>query len=133
MFRKLALTSVVAAAIATLPVATPTASADVKTRNLLAGAAAIAIIGAIAADKERKRHSHTTRRHVPEPVVVQPRKKHRKHVKHRHGRTKGYHAHSGGKRIYQKPRQCLRQKWTERGWVQFYGKNCLRKFGYHRH
>jgi hypothetical protein len=29
-----------------------------------------------------------------------------------------------------KPRKCLRQKWTEHGWVKFYSKRCLRNYGY---
>ncbi len=31
-----------------------------------------------------------------------------------------------------KPRTCLRQKWTSRGWVKFYARRCMLNHGWHK-
>jgi hypothetical protein len=32
-----------------------------------------------------------------------------------------------------KPRRCLRQRWTNHGWKKFYAKRCMQDFGWHKH
>ncbi|MFQ5438164.1 MAG: hypothetical protein ACE5DK_04945 [Paracoccaceae bacterium] len=31
-----------------------------------------------------------------------------------------------------KPRVCLRKRWTNHGWVAFYGRKCMNRHGWHR-
>ncbi|MEM7441122.1 MAG: hypothetical protein AAF393_16115 [Pseudomonadota bacterium] len=128
LFRKLALTGLVAASIATAPVATPEAKAA-GPEDIFAGALILGTIGAlIANDREKKRARQNTPVYVD--PVTQPRTHrhgHRTHThvySHQHDHTKKRHA----KRNL--PRTCLRQRWTNDGWVKFYSKKCLRRHGY---
>ena len=146
MFRKFALNGLVAAAIATAPIAVPSASARDNFENFLLGLTAIGIVGAVVHEKNKKDRQRRVRQQPvqdPHPVT--------RYEQHRHGDVVHKHPHGdrhhrGGHNVHHKhkkhvrkhkkrhhqrlPNECLRQRWTENGWVQFYGKRCLKRYGY---
>ncbi len=96
----------VSGAIALSAVATPASASNDGDRlaQFLFGAAAIgAIAHVIHKDKKKRRHQEAARRH-----------------------------HYESKPVYQKhkPRECLRQKWTNHGWKKYYSHKCLKQHGY---
>ena len=134
MLRKYTLTGLLALSIAAAPVTAPTAMAKDNLDRLLIGLAAVGIVGAIVHEKNKKKDHKR---------VVHAAPKHRVHNEHhRHGSVVHRHKHSrshhkgkhvdarGHKHISAKPRKCLRQRWTDHGWVKFYSKKCLRNHGY---
>lgn len=155
MLRKYALNGLVTLSIAAAPVAAPTAMAKDNVDKILLGLVAIGIVGAIAHEANDKKKQRRVERHTPvfDPHTedFRPKKK-RHHVKgdrHSHGNIVHRHKHGGyhnhdrlrgrdgvgvkRKHVYkkhQKPRHCLRQRWTNQGWVKFYSKRCLHKHGY---
>lgn len=155
MLRKYALNSLVALSIAAAPVAAPTAMAKDNVDRLLMGIVAIGIAGAIANEvKDNKKHQRVERHSPVYDTHTEDfrKKKKRRHVhndRHRHGNIVHRHANHGehfhkrkrgrdyegrpNKRVHRehhKPRNCLRQRWTNQGWVKFYSKRCLRQHGY---
>ena len=143
MLSKYTLTGLIALSIAAAPIATPTAMAKDSMDKFLIGIVALGIAGAIANDvkhNKRKQVAHQTPTRKVHKERTHTRRTHNE--RHRHdGRA---HRHSHGDRhhygdhnqvrkshhVNRKPRQCLRQRWTDQGWVKFYSKKCLRK---HRH
>lgn len=62
-----------------------------------------------------------------QPVTVTTNNGHyKKKAKRKH--HKKHHAHKKNK-----PRECLRQRWTNHGWKTFYGKRCMINHGWTRH
>lgn len=141
MFRKLALNGLVAAAIAATPIAAPQARAA-DPHDIIGGALALGVIGAIIVNENRKREERqrTTTYRYPQPKVEHQHD-------HRHNGYTHKHVHRGDhsrlnsyrpdrkppQRVGKKaryPRECLRQKWTQKGWTPFYSASCLRKHGY---
>lgn len=152
MLRKYTLTGLVALSIAAAPVAAPTAMAKDNIDKLLMGLVAVGVVGAIA-HEANKNKTQRVQRHTPvfDPHTedFRPKKRSADRERHRHGDVvhrhvhRGYHDHArprsrddvGVKRkhvhqTYKKPRTCLRQRWTNQGWVKFYSKQCLRQHGY---
>lgn len=155
MLRKYTLTGLIALSIAAAPVAAPTAMAKDNVDRLLMGLVAIGIAGAIANEVNDKKKQRRVERHSP---VYDPhkdefrKKKKRRHVhndRHRHGDVVHRHTNHGDHfhkrkrgrdyegrhdthvyKKHQKPRTCLRQRWTNQGWVKFYSKKCLHRHGY---
>jgi hypothetical protein len=129
MFRKFALTGLVAASIAFAPITAPTAQARDNFDNLLIGLVTVGVIGAIVhQNKENRRTVVVQKRQVyHEPRRDDRRDHYRDH--RRDDRRDHRHDHRDYKRdrnyVEVKPRECLRQKWTSRGWVQFYSERCL--------
>lgn len=135
MLRTYTLTGLLALSIAAAPVTAPTAMAKDNFDRLLIGLAAVGIVGAIVHEKnkkkEQKRVVHTTPKH-------RVHNEHHRHgsVVHRHKHGRGHHkgkhvdVRGGHKHVDAKPRTCLRQRWTNQGWVKFYSKKCLRNHGY---
>ena len=140
MLRKYALTGLIALSISAAPIATPTAMAKDGMDKLLIGIVALGIAGAIANDvkhnkrkqvahqipprKVNKKRTHTRRAH-------NERHRHDGHAhRHSHGNRHHYGDHNQARsshHVDRKPRQCLRQRWKDHGWVKFYSKKCLRK------
>ena len=128
MFRKTALTGLVAAAIATMPLtAAPARAAD--PHDIIGGAIALGLIGAIIANESNRNDTYSSQRHRTQ----------KKHVTvHRHGNVthrhvqRGHHYHGKRhiKRYTPKPKDCLRQRWTTKGWQKYYSSQCLAKHGY---
>lgn len=139
MFRQLALTALVATAIAAAPIATPQARAA-DPHDIIGGAVVLGVIGAIIANENRKRHERqrTTTYRYPQPQPeVERYHQHRgythKHVyhgdhSHRYVKKKRVRREVRNQAYY--PRQCLRQKWTRGGWVTYYSRKCLTRNGY---
>jgi len=121
MFRTLTITGITAIALAAAPMMVPQASARSDLDRFLIGATAIAIIGAIASDHNKKKRQAITHTYVEPP---------RHTYEHKHKRK---HAH---KKEYKKvvttrttkPKRCLRQKWRNNGWVTYYGRQCMSKY-----
>ena len=152
MLRKNLLTGLVALSIAAAPVAAPTATAKDNIDKLLIGLVAVGIAGAIVNEVKHNKKKQKVERHTPvyDPHTedFHPKKRHVQGDRHRHGNTvhrhkhHSYHDHNQPrgrdavgvkKHVYkkvQKPRQCLRQRWTNQGWVKFYSKRCLHRHGY---
>jgi hypothetical protein len=110
MLRKFALTSLVAASIAAAPVTAPAALARDKFDNFLIGLTAVGILGAIVHENNQNNSQ----------VIVSPRPQYVPN--HYSG-----HYQPVVQPHYVRPRECLRQKWTPRGWVQYYGQYCMNK------
>lgn len=154
MLRKYTLTGLVALSIAAAPVAAPTAMAKDNIDRLLMGLVAVGVVGAIA-HEANKNKTQRVERHSPvyDGHKKELRKKKKRHHangnRHRHGNVVHSHANNGNhyhkrnqdrdykgrtgthanKKLH-KPRNCLRQRWTNQGWVKFYSKKCLRQHGY---
>jgi hypothetical protein len=109
---------ITASAIATAGLSAPV-KADERFVQFLVGAAVLGAI-ASAANNGNPRVTVRTNQHHYRPHNVNPRP-------HRQQRYR-QHTH-----VQQKPRQCLRQKWTNNGRKTFYAPNCMRQMGWHRH
>ena len=92
--------------------------------NFLLGLTAIGIVGAVVHEKNKRDRQRraVTRTQPVYDTYDQPRHKRYKHKKHVHKHKRRHTARL--------PNVCLRQRWTENGWVQYYGKRCLRRHGY---
>lgn len=113
MFRKFALSGLIAAAIATAPVATtPARAADAH--DIIGGAIALGIIGAIINDINDINDRPPPQRVYRKPVPTYQQQ----YNTHRHGN------------VTQRPKECLRQKRVRGGWEKYYSGACLRKYGY---
>lgn len=114
MITKFALPGLLAAAIALAPVgAAPARAAD--PHDIIGGALALGIIGAIIANEAKKAEAARAPAygyHHPPVRYHQP--------PHRHYRPAPAPL----------PRNCLRKRWTPRGWVTYYSNACLRKQRY---
>ena len=125
MLRKYTITSFLTLSIAAAPLATPAAMAKDNVDRFLIGLATIGIASAIANEVSDNKKQWRVERHSPE---TDPQRAHsHKKKKHHH------HHHAGSKHVHHnhyKPRTCLRQRWTNDGWVKFYSKRCLRQYGY---
>ncbi|MEM6619387.1 MAG: hypothetical protein AAF631_08810 [Pseudomonadota bacterium] len=135
MFRKIALSSVLAAAVAALPLGGGQARAA-DPHDIIGGAIALGVIGAIIAHERDKDRRVTVTRRAPDYHHRDRGTLHRHgNVTHRHVIT-GRHSHGhqkvAPKRQVRKslPRTCLRQRWTRDGWQTFYKSSCLRRLGY---
>lgn len=135
MFRQLALSGLLATAIALSPAVTPQARAA-DPHDILGGAIALGVIGALIVN-ERNRDDRTSAGHVHTPPPRAARARSHSHGRYTHTHVyRGHHDH--GKRHVRKrpaqrsvyPQSCLRQKWTAGGWKRYYSAACLRKHGY---
>ena len=141
MLRLVAITSITAIAVAFSPISAPAAKADGDFDKFLAGAALIAVLGGIALNKQKRKSRDATQVHRQVPAYTPPkhsRQTQRQKIRHEHGQ-RGVHVHHGKKnnhnrilkevtiRDNHRPKKCLRQKWTQDGWVSFYNKKCLRR------
>ena len=143
MLRKYTINGLVALSIAAAPVAAPTAMAKDNVDRLLMGLVAIGIAGAIANEVNDNKEQRRVERHSPvfDRHVHGDRHRHG-NIVHRHAyHGDHYHKRKHGRdykgrnephvyKKYCKPRTCLRQRWTNEGWVKFYSKRCLRQHGY---
>lgn len=127
MFRKFALSGLLAASIAATPIAAPQAQAA-DPHDIIGGALALGLIGALIVNEQNKSKASK------QQVYVDP---HNQARTHRHGnRThthvyRGHHNHDFRRQVKRsKPRECLRKRWTRDGWVRYYSKRCLRSHGY---
>lgn len=141
MLRKLTLSGLLAFSLAAAPIAAPNAMARDNGDKFLLGLLAVGIAGAIAHDINTRDRNTTT---ATKPHAGKSsHKKHHVHAgRHRHGNMFHSHAHGPNhhtgrhnqpthrQHVRKKPNTCLRQKWTDRGWVKFYSKTCLRNHGY---
>ncbi len=124
MLRKYTITSFLTLSIAAAPLATPAAMAKDNVDRFLIGLATIGIVSAIANEVSDNKKQWRVERHSPE---TDPQRA------HSHKKKKHHHHHAGSKHVHHnhyKPRTCLRQRWTNDGWVKFYSKRCLRQYGY---
>ncbi|MFT5000495.1 MAG: hypothetical protein ACI861_001500 [Paracoccaceae bacterium] len=103
----IAITTAGAIALSGLTAAPAQAGSSDELARLLFGAA---IIGIIVNEANNNAH-----------VTVTKNKPHR-------NKKKRHHAHKK-----QKPRQCLRQRWTNHGWKKYFAKRCMAKHGWERH
>ncbi len=139
MIRAFAITGLTAIAIATSPVATTEAHADKAFDNFLAGVATVAIIGGIVHHEKKKQRRRAAASQSQHHYHDQDHHQHnRQRVRHSHNH-RGVHVHHGSQTNHRsvlrtvevtnnrRPKQCLRQRWTNHGWVQYYAKKCLRK------
>ncbi|UYV37125.1 hypothetical protein N4R57_19535 [Rhodobacteraceae bacterium D3-12] len=141
------ITLVVAASIAVSGVtASQVEAGNKRTRNIIAGAAALAIIGAAIADSNsRKNRAHVSTQNL------RPRGHHQGHKNNRHAPKHGHQGRNHKKPIAQAPRhqsprtnvrprplpprvhmgalpnRCLNNVQTRRGPVRLYGANCLNR------
>ena len=137
MFRTLALSGLIAIGIAAAPVATPQARAA-DPHDITGGAIALGILGAIVVNEQNKRKARQQPTyHAPEPERFHQRlgytHKHVYHGKHRHDNHVRKHKRKHKRHANthnNPPRKCLRQRWTNQGWVTYYSNRCLRKHGY---
>ena len=126
MLRKYTITSFIALSIATAPLTTPAAMAKDNVDRFLIGLVTIGIAGAIANEVSDNKKQWRVEPHSP---------KNNSHTKHFHKKKKRHHHrhhHAGSKHVHHhhyKPRTCLRQRWTNHGWIKFYSKRCLRQHG----
>ncbi len=100
MFRTFSIVGITTIALAAAPQVQARSSLD----NFLLGATAIAILG-IAVNKSKAR---------PAPVIQpyeHPRPSYTREPVRMH-----------------KPKHCLRQRWTNTGWVTYYSKQCLTRY-----
>lgn len=101
-------TTLAAAAIVVSPVAVKPAAANHDISRALLGIAAVALI-ANEIDKNKKKKAATVQ-------TYQPPAKKKKHVAHK-------------PKPKPKAKQCLRQRWTENGWVTYKSQKCLERLG----
>ena len=104
----IAITTAGAIALSGLTAAPAKASPEDNLLKFLVGAV---IVGAVINEANKKN----------KPAVVSNNRHHKK-KKNRH------HAYKP-----QKPKQCLRQRWTDYGWKTFYAKRCMINNGWERH
>ena len=139
MLRKYTITSFVALSIAATPLATTAAMAKDNVDRFLMGLVTIGIASAIA--NEVSNNEKQWRIERPSPVFDLHKTDPNKKKRHRHDDVvhhhdyKGHHHHKyiGSQHVHhkhRKPRTCLRQRWTNEGWIKFYSKRCLRQHGY---
>ena len=123
MFRTLSIAGITAIALAAAPQAQARSNFD----NFLLGATAIAILG-IAANQSKARPAPVTHPYEPprHNQHRQPVQKTQKHIVIQKKNKTVY------KDVYitrvAKPKHCLRQRWTNSGWVTYYGKQCIAKY-----
>ncbi|MFQ5623539.1 MAG: hypothetical protein ACE5FS_09095 [Paracoccaceae bacterium] len=150
MFRTLT-ASVLVAAVALAGVSATPARANDDLAKILAGAAAIFIIGkAIESSNDNNRRRKAT---VSSRAATATHRCERKYFRNgrwhsyydrrclaRYDRQRGYDRdrwhdrYRDHDRRFAKPRVCLRQRWTRNGWVTYYDKPCLERFSrQHRH
>lgn len=143
MLRKLALTGALTAALAASPLASQSVRAA-DAHDIIGGAIAIGILGAIIAD-QRDRHSSKQRVVIEDrPVQYEhdhrPHRQKRHHRKHRHEARRHveysqYDHFRGERRVSrsewrQAKRECTRQRWTDQGWETYVSQRCLSNLGY---
>lgn len=122
MFRTLSIAGITAIALA----AAPQAQARSKFDNFLLGATAIAILG-IAVNQSKAR---------PAPITQPYEQPRHHHTRHPVRAQKHITIHKPNKTIYKdvyitrvdKPKNCLRQRWTNSGWVTYYGEQCMANY-----
>ena len=108
----IAITTAAAIALTGITAAPAQAGPNDELARFLFGAAVIGII-VNEANKHNTRVVVTTNKHHK----VKKHKKHKKHLVYKSN----------------KPRQCLRQRWTNHGWKKFYNKRCMASKGWVRH
>lgn len=138
MFRTLTIIGITAIAMAAAPVLAPQADARSDLDRFLIGATAIAIVGAIAADHNKKKRRAVNQQYVEPPRYNRHRNHNRHQTRHqnrhrhqdryqsRHHRDHRQHQNRHAQnpvQIY--PKQCLRQRWGNHGWVTYYSNKCL--------
>lgn len=111
------LAMVLSTSLALTSITVTPARADDDVGKVLAGLAALLVIGAaVNKNKHRREQQETTRQTTTHTWSPQPKYKEPKHTKpKRHARTKAA------------PQRCLRNQWTHRGNRQVYGARCMNR------
>jgi hypothetical protein len=129
------------ASLALTSVTVTPARADDDVGKVLAGIAALLVIGAAVNKNKHRKENQNVTRHV-QPNTWAPAPKHRRHVKKAPQRClRNQWTHRGNREVYgarcmkrhanaQPPNRCLRHAEVNQGPRRFYTKRCLRKNGW---